>query len=451
MKQQQAMIRLMGEFSNPQALIDKLAKHPISKHFVEDSTFTDAIEEISKNPQKLQEYLQSDQRFLVMIEKVLEIDLGLPSQEEAMKQQEEMMKREEAARERRRAAKRAEKEKAKAAVEKEQAKLNELPQYQEKLKGNAAYKKRDFDTALQHYNKAIELEPDNCIFRLNKASVFIETGSYDECLAECDKAMEIALEKNESNEVKAKIYAKKGNCYFRQKRYEEALKEYDDSAIEKALPAVRLQIKNTKKAIERERELAYRDPAIAEAEKKKGGEFFKKQQYPEAKKCYDEAIKRDPENHIHYSNRAMVYLKLGAFSYSVKDADRCIEINPDFIKAYRTKGRAHVFLKEFHKAMKTYEEGLEKKPGDAELEHLKKTLIQRINAESQAMGGEDQEKAKEAMKDPEIRAILEDPEFQQILQQLSNPVAAQKYMADPVISGKIRKLMQAGIIKTAQA
>lgn len=39
----------------------------------------------------------------------------------------------------------------------------------EKEKGNAAYKKKDFVTALAHYDRAIELDPTNFTFLTNKA------------------------------------------------------------------------------------------------------------------------------------------------------------------------------------------------------------------------------------------------------------------------------------------
>ena len=39
----------------------------------------------------------------------------------------------------------------------------------EKELGNAAYKKKEFPEALQHYDKAIELDPDNITFMTNKA------------------------------------------------------------------------------------------------------------------------------------------------------------------------------------------------------------------------------------------------------------------------------------------
>ena len=48
--------------------------------------------------------------------------------------------------------------------------LSHLPQAQEeKDKGNAAYKKKEFATALAHYDRAFELDPDNIACLTNKA------------------------------------------------------------------------------------------------------------------------------------------------------------------------------------------------------------------------------------------------------------------------------------------
>lgn len=52
--------------------------------------------------------------------------------------------------------------------------------------------------------------------------------------------------------------------------------------------------------------------------------------YPEAIKAYTEAIKRQPDNHVNYSNRAACYIKLMALPEALKDADKCIELEPTF-------------------------------------------------------------------------------------------------------------------------
>ena len=44
---------------------------------------------------------------------------------------------------------------------------------EEKEKGNAAYKTRDFETSLQHYDKALELDPTNITFLTNKAGGYL--------------------------------------------------------------------------------------------------------------------------------------------------------------------------------------------------------------------------------------------------------------------------------------
>ena len=44
----------------------------------------------------------------------------------------------------------------------------------EKDKGNAAYKAKDFTAALEHYDKAIELDPDNITFLTNKAGELVD-------------------------------------------------------------------------------------------------------------------------------------------------------------------------------------------------------------------------------------------------------------------------------------
>ena len=50
-----------------------------------------------------------------------------------------------------------------------------LQALEEKEKGNAAYKKREFTTALEHYDKAIELDPTNVTFLTNKAGEWVDT------------------------------------------------------------------------------------------------------------------------------------------------------------------------------------------------------------------------------------------------------------------------------------
>lgn len=52
------------------------------------------------------------------------------------------------------------------------------------------------------------------------------------------------------------------------------------------------------------------NPEIAEEHKKKGNEFFKDGKFPDAIKEFDEGLRRDPKNVNLYTNRAFALIKL---------------------------------------------------------------------------------------------------------------------------------------------
>lgn len=68
-----------------------------------------------------------------------------------------------------------------------------------------------------------------------------------------------------------------------------------------------------------------------------------------------------------YSNRAACYTKLGALPEGLKDAEKCIELDSSFTKGYTRKGAIQFFMKEYDKAMETYQEGLKHDPKNQEL------------------------------------------------------------------------------------
>lgn len=51
----------------------------------------------------------------------------------------------------------------------------------------------------------------------------------------------------------------------------------------------------------------------------------------------------------------------------LKDAEKCIELDPTFSKGYTRKGAVQFFMKEYDKALETYQEGLKHDPNNQEL------------------------------------------------------------------------------------
>jgi stress-induced-phosphoprotein 1 len=72
----------------------------------------------------------------------------------------------------------------------------------------------------------------------------------------------------------------------------------------------------------------------AEAAKDKGNLAFKNKQFKDSVEHYSDAIKLDPSNHVYYSNRSAAYHKLENYDRMIRDARKCIELSPLFVKGY---------------------------------------------------------------------------------------------------------------------
>jgi small glutamine-rich tetratricopeptide repeat-containing protein alpha len=60
--------------------------------------------------------------------------------------------------------------------------------------------------------------------------------------------------------------------------------------------------------------------------------------YGDAIDAYTRAIARDPTNAVFHSNRAAAHISLGDHAAAVTDAERALELDPAFIRAYSRLG-----------------------------------------------------------------------------------------------------------------
>ena len=169
--------------------------------------------------------------------------------------------------------------------------------------------------------------------------------------------------------------------------------------------------------------------------------------FPDALKEYEEAVRRNPDVAKYYSNIGQVYIKLMEFQRAKENYEIALKKDPNFQKAYHKKGDCHFFLKEYHKALECYDTGLKKDPSDKFCQEG----VQKTQA-AIYMGSntdEDQEqRAKRAMADPEIQAILQTPEVRNALSDLErDPKAINRIMSNKSLAEKIEKLIAAGVLK----
>lgn len=103
--------------------------------------------------------------------------------------------------------------------------------------------------------------------------------------------------------------------------------------------------------------------------------------FAEAIDNYSKAIELDPSNHVLFSNRSAVYLKMENGESALKDAEKCVSLNPTWARGLGRKGAALYLLKRFEDAVEVYEQALTLEPAN---EGFKQSLAQAQEAAEEA-------------------------------------------------------------------
>ncbi|CAH8310847.1 unnamed protein product [Eruca vesicaria subsp. sativa] len=426
----------------------KLTADPGTRAYLQQADFVKTMKEIQRNPNNLNLYMK-DKRVMQALGVLLNVKFGGgedAEMQEAESSPEPVKKVEPVVEPEAEAMEVTEEEREKKERKEEAKKEKEL--------GNAAYKKKEFEKAIEHYSKAMELDDEDISYLTNRAAVFLEMGKYEECIQDCDKAVERGRELRFDFKMIAKALTRKGSALVKMAKssrdFEPAIETFQKALTEHRNPDTLKKLNDAEKAKKELEQQEYFDPNIAEEEREKGNGFFKEQKYPEAVKHYSEAIKRNPKDVRAYSNRAACYTKLGALPEGLKDAEKCIELDSSFSKGYSRKGAIQFFMKEYDKAMETYQEGLNHDPKNQELLDGVRRCVEQINKANRGdlTPEELKERQAKAMQDPEVQNILSDPVMRQVLVDLQeNPKAAQEHMKNPMVMNKIQKLVSAGIVQ----
>ncbi|KAG4118496.1 hypothetical protein ERO13_D11G019500v2 [Gossypium hirsutum] len=436
----------------------KLTADPTTRVFLQQPDFVKAMQEIQRNPSKLNEYLQ-DQRVMQALGVLLNVkfkahgggdDMEIPEADSPPAPSPSRPAKEEV----KKPEPEPEPEPMEITEEEKEKKEKKEKALKEKEAGNAAYKKKDFETAIKHYTTAMELDEGDISYITNRAAVYLEMGKYEDCIKDCDKAVERGRELRSDYKMIARALTRKGTALAKMakcsKDYEPAIETFQKALTEHRNPDTLKKLNDAEKAKKDLEQQEYFDPKIADEEREKGNECFKQQKYPEAVKHYTESLRRNPKDPKAYSNRAACYTKLGALPEGLKDAEKCIELDPTFSKGYTRKGAVQFFMKEYDKALETYQEGLKHDANNQELLDGVRRCVEQINKANRGdLSPEElKERQAKAMQDPEIQNILSDPVMRQVLIDFQeNPKAAQEHMKNPMVMNKIQKLVSAGIVQ----
>ncbi len=427
-----------GLFS-PQMLA-QMAMDPRFKKYLEDPTIMAKIKMVQSNP-NLMPTMLSDPKMMEMLGLLMGESpaASAPAPAPAKKKEEPPKEME------------VEEDWSSLSPEEREKKETQKKAKLKKEEGNEFYKKKKFAEALEAYDSAFEIDPTCMTFLLNKAAVYFAQKKYDAVIEECQKAIEVGKENMAPFEDRAKALTRCAKAYQKKKDLGKAIEMCKSAQLESYNKDTQRLLKSLELEKKKKDKLDYQDETKAQEAKQRGNDFFREKNFPEAIKEYEEAVKRAPNDAPIRNNLSAALTKIMDFNGAKTQVEKALELDPLYTKAWGRKGDIEMAFKEYHKAMESYKKGLEIDPNNATCKEGLKKVTQQINyGRSQMTDEEKKTQAAHAMADPDIQAILNDPVVQQTLRDFGeNPQAAQQAMADAGMREKIQKLIAAGVVETA--
>ena len=274
----------------------------------------------------------------------------------------------------------------------------------EKAKGTQEYKKRNFDAAIEHYQKAWDTHKD-ITYLNNIGAAYYEKGDYESAIKSCEQAVEEGREIYADFKMIAKSYARIGTSYEKLGDLAKAVENYQKSLTEHRTPDVIAKLRSAEKTKIDSAKQAYIDPTKAEEARELGNSKFKESDWPGAVAAYSEMVKRAPQDPRGYSNRAAAFIKLLEFPSAVEDCDKAIKLDPKFIRAYLRKAQAYFGMRDYSKCMDVCTEASEKDENGTNRREIEQQQQKALQAIYTSRDGETEEQTKERIaRDPEVSA-----------------------------------------------
>lgn len=346
----------LGQMFNDPNLVTKLASNPKTSSLLSDPVFMQKIQQIQRDPKSLDlGEMMGDPRFLNVLGVLMGVDMQMrdaPPEEagpagNAAKEAEEEVPR--PAPEPAKKAPEPQPEPDPMDVDDEEAIAKKKAKEEadkEKALGTAEYKKRNFDAAIQHYTKAWETHKD-ITYLNNLGAAYFEKGDYEACIKACTQAVEEGREIYADFKLIAKAYARIGTAYEKQGDMDKAIEYYNMSLREHRTPETLNKLRAAEKRQLEDAKKALIDPEKAEEARLEGNDFFKKADYTEAYKAYEDMARRAPEDPRGYSNKAAALIKLGELPSALDECNTAIKKDKTFIRAYIRKAQTLFMMKRY--------------------------------------------------------------------------------------------------------
>lgn len=257
------------------------------------------------------------------------------------------------------------------------------------LLGDAHYGKDEYEKAIEAYNEAIKVSPQNLYALSQRATCLEELGKIAEAEKGYDEIVRIAPgdanawfdlscfysrnndHKKALESINEALRLDPDNdllLYLRSSfhsslgKHEKAIEDYDKLLqIDPEDPGVLLergetyrQLGEYDKAIIDLSECVGLYPDSIEAHLHLGNVYYDQGEYDKALELYSKALKIEPDNPIGHFNRGTVYSDQGEYDRAIEEYNRAIELDPEFSVAYYHRGCAYKELGELDNAISDF-------------------------------------------------------------------------------------------------
>ena len=255
-----------------------------------------------------------------------------------------------------------------------------------KQRGDNFYNNKDYRSAINAYNTALDLDPNFHKVLINRGTSYMCLGEFDLALNDFNKAIDLinAIDKKERSDafydrinVKAlsKIYA----VYALRTEYQKALDIINEKLLlkEHAFPFIIPEDKWKK--IEKDKVLI-ESRMKNEKLKENGDKLLVQKKFEEAEKIYKEILDIEPENERVLSNLSMIYLFQGKHDEVISICTKILGIFQKFKEKIKIKNMNNLFeIKVLLRRAKCYEIKNEMYKAQKDVESIEKLSITNQN------------------------------------------------------------------------
>jgi tetratricopeptide (TPR) repeat protein len=268
----------------------------------------------------------------------------------------------------------------------------ELGASEYRVLASGEFQRGEYELAIAHYDKVINLDPDDAHTYYHRGLVYISQGQRELAIADYDAAISLKREDH------AEFYHERGNANFSLKRYSSAIRDYNEVLRIFPNDGNCYYRRGLAKAALKQHELAIADydeairkfPNYAEFYRWRGFAKYELEQHELAIADYNEAIRIYPGDRKSYYQRGLANFGLKEYELAISDYDKAIglsnplNMDPDDAYIYYQRGLAKRELNRFEEAIADFQTAfplaMRIADDDPELAHKIDNLCREINS-----------------------------------------------------------------------